>query len=100
VISILELELGTLLIERRDKRQGTMLRSWLDNRVLPNFAGRILIVDQPTVMNCAKLHLRDPMEYRDSLIAATALVHRMTLITRNVSHFERTGVEVLNPWTR
>lgn len=99
VISLLELEMGTLQIERRDKHQGALLRSWLDNWVLSTFAGRILPVEQAIVIRCAKLHVPDPMEYRDSLIAATALVHGMTLVTRNVAHFERAGVDILNPWT-
>lgn len=98
VISLLELELGTLLMERRDKRQGAMLRSWLEDTVLAGFAGRILAVDQPIAVRSAKLQVPDPMEYRDSLIAATALIHGMILVTRNVSHFERAGVEILNPW--
>lgn len=99
VISLLELEMGTLQIERRDKHQGALLRSWLDNWVLSTFAGRILPVEQAIVIRCAKLHVPDPMEYRDSLVAATALVHGMTLVTRNVAHFERAGVDILNPWT-
>jgi predicted nucleic acid-binding protein len=97
-ISVLELERGTLLMERRDPAQGAMLRSWMENLVMPSFAGRILPVDTPVALRCAALHVPDPKSYRDALIAATALVHGMTVVTRNVSDFEPSGVAVLNPW--
>jgi predicted nucleic acid-binding protein len=97
-ITILELETGILLIERRDPTQGTMLRAWLDGHVLPAFTGRILAIDTAVAQRCAKLHVPDPRADRDSLIAATALVHGMTVVTRNVSDFEETGVEILNPY--
>jgi predicted nucleic acid-binding protein len=98
VICILELERGTLLMERRDRFQGAMLRSWLEDQVLPAFAGRVLPVDSPVARRCAALHVPNPCSYRDSLIAATAMVHGMTVVTRNVSDFEPTGVALLNPW--
>ena len=97
-ICVLELERGTLLMERRDASQGAMLRSWLENHVLPTFAGRILPVDIPVAVRCAALHVPNPCSYRDALIAATAMVHGMTVVTRNVSDFEPTGVALLNPW--
>ena len=98
VITILELETGTLLVERRDKTQGAVLRAWLDNHVLRAFSGRILAVDTAVAQRCAKLHVPHPRADRDALIAATALVHGMTVVTRNVADFEPTGVETLNPW--
>lgn len=97
-ITILELEVGALLMERRDPGQGAKLRFWLANHVLPAFAGRILPVDTLVAQRCAALHVPDRRSDRDALIAATALVHRMTVVTRNVSHFEPTGVAILNPW--
>jgi len=97
-ITVLELERGTLLMERRDASQGAMLRSWLEDHVLPAFAGRILPVDTPVALRCAALHVPNPRSYRDSLIAATAMVHGMTVVTRNISDFEATGVALLNPW--
>lgn len=97
-ISYLELELGVLLVERRDKSQGRILRSWLEQRVLPAFSERILPVDVPVARKAASLHVPDPCSHRDAMIAATALVHGMTIVTRNVSDFERTGVPLLNPW--
>lgn len=97
-ITILELETGILLIERRDSIQGATLRTWLDSHVLPAFSGRILPVDVVVAQRCAKLHVPDLRADRDSLIAATALVHGMTVVTRNVADFEPTGVEIFNPW--
>jgi predicted nucleic acid-binding protein len=98
VITILELELGVLLAGRRDLGQGAVLRAWLDNRVLPAFADRVLPIDTEVARQCARLHVSDPQGERDALIAATALVHSMTVVTRNVVDFGSTGVGVINPW--
>ena len=97
-ITILELETGIQLVERRDPAQGTLLRAWLEGQVLLAFSGRILPVDVLVAQRCAKLHVPDPRSDRDAIIAATALVHGMTVITRNIADFQATGVELLNPW--
>lgn len=97
-ITILELERGVLAIQRRDAAQGASLRAWLDNHVRPEFAGRILPVDDPIAIRCAHLHILDRRNEVDALIAATALVHGLTVATRNVRDFEGTGVVVVNPW--
>ena len=97
-ITIMELETGVLLIERRDPIQGAILRSWLDTHVLPAFKDRILPVDTAVAQCCAKLHVPDPRSDRDALIAATAFVHGMTVVTRNVDDFVATKVDILNPW--
>jgi predicted nucleic acid-binding protein len=97
-ISILELEVGILQIERRDRSQGALLRSWMESHVLPTFNSRILAVDTAVAQRCATLHVPDPRSDRDALIAATALVHGMTVVTRNVDDFKPTGVTILNPW--
>ena len=99
VISIHELEIGVLLAERRDPRQGRLLRTWLDDRVVAGFGSRILPVDIAVVRLSARLHVPDPRPFRDALIAATALVHGMTVVTRNVADFKPTGVPLVNPWT-
>jgi predicted nucleic acid-binding protein len=99
-ISILELETGILLLERRDAAQGAVLRTWLDGYVLPAFSGRILAVDTVVAQCCARLHVPDPCAERDGLIAATALVHGMTVVTRNLADFASTRVPALNPWIR
>jgi predicted nucleic acid-binding protein len=98
VITVLELEMGVLLVERRDPAQGTSLRSWLDAQVLPAFTDRILAIDTAVAQRCAKLHVPDPRSDRDALIAATALTHGMAVATRNVADFAPTGVELFNPW--
>jgi predicted nucleic acid-binding protein len=98
VITFHELELGVLLAERRDPAQGAVFRAWLDRHVLPAFSGRILPVDTAVARRSATLHVPDPRPVQDALIAATALVHGMTVATRNVADFEPTGAEVLNPW--
>ncbi len=97
-ITIMELELGVLSIERKDATQGAMLRLWLERHVLPEFAGRTLPVDTAVAQRCARLHVPDKRGERDALIAATALVHGMTLVTRNVADFKATGVPLVNPW--
>ena len=97
-ITILELELGALLIERCDPAQGAVVRAWLNDRVLPDFADRMLPIDTDVARRCAALHVSDPHTERDALIAATALVHGMTVVTRNVADFAATAVPVINPW--
>jgi predicted nucleic acid-binding protein len=97
-ISLLEIERGALLIARRDEAQVKILRAWIDDHVLGRFESRILTVDSTIALRCAGLHIPDPRSERDALIAATALVHGMTVVTRNVSDFAETGVNILNPW--
>lgn len=98
VVTILEIETGVLSIERRDQQQGKLLRTWLDTHVLPAFSDRIIAIDTPIAQCCAKLHVPDPRSDRDALIAATALVHGMTVVTRNAKDFQEIGVKLLNPW--
>lgn len=97
-ITILELELGILGVQRRDARQGARLRTWLDNHVRPEFAGRILSIDNAVATRCAHLHIPDRRNEVDALIAATALVHELTVVTRNVKDFEGTGAIIVDPW--
>ena len=98
VITLQELEIGVLLLERRDPSQGAIFRAWLNSHVLPAFTGRILAVDAAVAQRSARLHVPDQRPVRDGLIAATALVHGMTVVTRNVADFEPTGAVTLNPW--
>jgi len=97
-ITIMELELGVLSIERKDAPQGATLRLWLEQQVLPEFSGRTLPVDTAVAQRCARLHVPDKRDERDALIAATALVHGMAVATRNVADFKSTGVTTINPW--
>lgn len=97
-ITILELERGVIGIQRRDPSQGARLRTWLDRHVRPEFAGRILSIDDPIATRCAHLHVPDRRNEADALIAATALVHGLKVVTRNVRDFEGTGVVAIDPW--
>lgn len=98
VIVVQELEIGILQVERRDPAQGALLRAWLEDHVLPTFSDRLLPVDAAVARRSARLNVPDPRPYRDELIAATALVRGMTVVTRNVADFATTGVSLLNPW--
>lgn len=98
VVTLMELELGILLVERRDTAQGAKLRSWLENHVLPEFSDRTLPIDTMVARRCARLHVPDPCSERDAYIAATALIHGMDVVTRNVADCKSSGVQVINPW--
>jgi len=97
-ISILEIELGALRVARKDAAQGAILRSWIDDQILARFEERILPIDTVVAQRCARLHVPDPRAERDALIAATALVHGLTVVTRDVADFSPMGVALINPW--
>ena len=90
--------LGALRLERRDKVQGVAIRSWVE-QLLDQFDGRILPLDSGVALRTAELHVPDPKSDHDAIIAATGLVHGMTVVTRNVRDFQDTSVELLDPWT-
>lgn len=96
-MTIWEMEIGVLRIERCDRTQGIILRRWVEKTLL-DFAGRILPIDALVAMRCAALHIPNPRPDRDAYIAATALVHDFTIVTRNTRDFEGTGVKLFNPW--
>jgi predicted nucleic acid-binding protein len=98
VITLMEVELGVLRVERRDPRQGHILRKWVQQDLLPQFNRRILPVTTDIAIRCAALHVPNPRPRHDALIAATALVHNMTVVTRDIADFEPTGVQLINPW--
>jgi predicted nucleic acid-binding protein len=97
-MTIFEIELGVRRMERRDAAQGAVLRAWMDGSVRPAFQDRVLPMDETVALRCAALHVPDDRSERDAMIAATALVHAMTVVTRNTADFVATGVELLNPW--
>lgn len=99
-ITIFELERGILLKERKFPDQGMVLRAWFDNRVLPAFADRVLPVDALVARKCAKLHIPNPRPERDALILATALVHGLVMVTRNISDFHYGNIQLINPWLK
>jgi hypothetical protein len=99
-VSVHELELGVLLAERADLQRGHTLRAWLNDTVLPAFDERVLPVDCVVAVRAASLHVPDPAPYRDAFIGATALVHGLTVVTRNTGDFNRfADAAVLNPWS-
>lgn len=97
-VTVLELELGILSLERRDLPQAAILRVWMQSHVLPAFVGRVLPVDTAVALQCAQLHVPNRHSERDAMIAATAMVHGMSVVTRNVTDFEGTGAMLVNPW--
>ncbi|HZZ36738.1 MAG TPA: type II toxin-antitoxin system VapC family toxin [Caulobacteraceae bacterium] len=97
-VSLMELEHGILLMERKDQAQGSMLCDWFNDQVLLRFEGRVLPFDTAAARTCARLHVPDRRSDRDAMIAATALVHGMTVATRNTNDFAATGVALVNPW--
>jgi predicted nucleic acid-binding protein len=99
VVTIMEVELGIALLERRDARQAGVLRLWLHERVMLAFSGRVLPLDTTIALRCARLHVPETKSERDAWIAATGLAHDLTVVTRNIADFAGTGVTLLNPWT-
>ena len=97
-LTLMELEIGVLRIERRDAGQGERLRRWMDRHVLPEFRDRTLPVDSAVALRCARLHVPDPRAERDTLTAATAMAHGMTVVTGNPADFQATGVALIDPW--
>jgi predicted nucleic acid-binding protein len=98
VISLLEIDYGVRLKERHDRAQADILRDWMESRLLPAFVDRLLPVTGPIARRCAAIHVPDRRPPHDALIAATAAVHNLTLVTRNVRDFAPMGVPLLNPW--
>lgn len=98
-MTVFELEHGVRRQEYRDPMQGAVLRLWLNTQVLPAFEGRTLAIDVAVALKCAPMHVPNPCKERDAFIAATAMAHGMTVVTRDVSDFAPTGVPLFNPWT-
>ncbi|MBA4855911.1 type II toxin-antitoxin system VapC family toxin [Nocardia farcinica] len=100
VVTVMEIEIGVGRVERRDPAQGKRLRTWLEDDVLDVFAGRILGLDLAAARRAAQWHVPDPRPERDTLIAAIASEHGMTLVTRNVRDFAPMNVPLIDPWGR
>lgn len=97
-VTVSEIETGILRAERRDPAAGRVLRAWLEGALLPTFRHRLLAFGLPEALRCATLHVPEPRPHNDAMIAATALEHGMTLVTRNVRDMAPTGVPIVNPW--
>jgi predicted nucleic acid-binding protein len=102
VITLTELRYGVERLAQGRRRK--QLDRWLQQDLPLRFEGRILPIDALVADTCGKLVARTeslgrPIEARVAFIAATAQVHQLTLVTRNVSHFETTVKSILTPWT-
>lgn len=98
VITIQELDIGVQLAERKDVVKGRILRQWLEDSILPAYRERLIDIDLEVARCGARMQIPDPRPFRDSLIAATAIVHGLVVVTRNTPDFETTGAETFNPW--
>ncbi|WP_339779799.1 type II toxin-antitoxin system VapC family toxin [uncultured Thalassospira sp.] len=97
-ITILELEIAILEFEWQDEERGAIMRKWLDDHVIPAFDGRVLPINEKVARKCAQFHSRGSHSEGATLLAATALVHGLTVVTRNIDEFKPTGVTLCNPW--
>lgn len=103
VLSLSEILRGIYRLPANQHRSN--LERWLDTVLRPWFAGRILPVSQPIAEHLGRLAGEQDSKgftvpTADGLIAATALEHGLTVVTRNVKHFDELGVAILNPWDR
>jgi predicted nucleic acid-binding protein len=97
VLTLGELAKGVAPVGRRDAAAGAALRRWLDGiRVL--YADRLVGVDAEVAEEWGRLSTARPLTAINGLLAATALVHGLTLVTRNGSDLVDSGIAVVNPW--
>lgn len=98
-VTIGELRRGVEVVRYRgDAKQAQMLERWLD-RLLNDFGDRVLTFDADVAQVWGRLRVPHPENPLDKQIAATALLHNLVLVTRNVKHFAATGVKLLNAFT-
>lgn len=97
VLTVGEVRRGIESIRRRDERSARALDSWLE-MLLRTFSARILPVDEAVADEWGRLSVPDPLPIIDGLLAATAKIHGLTVVTRNVNDVERTGVACVNPF--
>ena len=98
VLVLGEIRRGIESVRRRDRSGAAALEQWLA-RMTESFADRVLGIDAAIADRWGTLNVPDPIPTVDGLLAATALVHGMTVVTRNVRDIARTGVPVLNPFS-
>lgn len=98
VITVMEIRQGALLLERKDPKQASVYNDWLESEIIPTFDGRIIPVTTDIALCCAGFHVPDKSPANDALIAATAKIHGLTVVTRNDKDFQFDGVKVFNPF--
>jgi predicted nucleic acid-binding protein len=98
VIVLAEIRHGIELLRRRDPEQAKSLDRWF-SRMRTRLENRVLSIDEPIAEAWALLRIPNPVPLIDGLLAATAKVHGLTLVTRNVVDIARTGVMVLDPFS-
>jgi len=99
VLTMMEIEIGARQLELYDRRQAAVIRAWKEGPLETRFRGRFVNLDLEIAERCAALHVPDPQPEIDALIAATAIVKRLTLATRNERDFAGMPVAVVNPWS-
>ena len=99
VITMMELRLGVVSHMRKDARQAEVYHEWVESLLLKGFGSHILPVDLAIAIRCGELQVPDRRPFRDALIGATALVHGLTVVTRDEKDFSAMGVSLLNPWS-
>jgi predicted nucleic acid-binding protein len=97
VLVVGEIQQGVTRLRRKDARRAAAYEAWL-GKLRREFADRVLPVSQDVALEWGRLSAGDPLPVIDTLLAATAVVHGLTVVTRNVADFEPTGVPVLNPF--
>jgi toxin FitB len=97
-MTIFELEQGVQQMERRDAKQGLVLRRWLDDQIITTYEHRTLPLSRDVALICAGLHIPDPKAERDAWIAATAIDAQLILASRNVADFANMSVKLVNPF--
>jgi len=97
VISFFEIEIGILLLGRRDPKQAEVLRDWFE-KIGTMLQGRVVPIDQAAAVHCAAISVPDPRPWRDAFIGATACTRGFILVTRNVRDFQGLEIEIVNPW--
>jgi toxin FitB len=98
VIVLGEVRRGIELVARRDKRQAELLERWYAS-IREHLSNRVLAVDEPVMMIWSKISVPHMLPAYDGLIAATALAHGMTVVTRNALDYQRAAVDVIDPWS-
>lgn len=97
VLVIGEIRRGVERIRRRDPQAAAALESWL-SRVITNHSDRLLPIDREIAEEWGRMNAARPLSAIDSLLAATAKIHGLTLVTRNIADIATTGVAYLNPF--